>query len=183
MTQQENNRNHRYAIDYSTQYFFNKYRKKFKNTNLGVVTSQKEFTKILTTFHSKIIDEMYLNKYIFKPPHGFGSMYLTKRESRIIERPDGSLHKTSPIDIRATKKLWEDDEEAREAKTLVRYQNYHSDGMYFRVFWNHTKSKFKNKRYFALKLYREYNRRLAKYIFEGEADALIQGRFNRDLII
>lgn len=173
-------RKHRKKIDHNTEYLYYRYKSKYQNTNLFEADSQAKYTKVLNLFHEKILHKIFTDNYVFTSPFGFGKLYLVKIKPRIVE-DGGKLRKTTPVNIKATKELWAVDEEAKENRTLVRYNNFHTDGYYYQLFWSKKYTKFNNARYYNLSVHRKYNRQLAQLIFNGEADTPYASEYKSNL--
>ena len=70
----------------------------------------------------------------------------------------------------ATNKLWNEDEEAKEKKLLVRFTNYHTSKYVFFVYFKKYVYPFKNKKYFKFKTTRSLARMLGKRIKDENKD-------------
>ena len=83
---------------------------------------------------------------------------------------NGKLVNTAPVDWVVTNKLWNEDEEAREKKLLVRFSNSHTSKFIFRVFFKKYYLSFLNKKYYSFKTSRGFQRLLAKRIKDEDKE-------------
>lgn len=113
------------------------------------------YYKVINEFNKQISEEIVNNAYTFKLPLGLGSIFIDKKIKK---------NKTSVVDWKTTKVLWEEDDEYKASKKLVYELNSHSDGYVMK--WKWGKSRYKN---FHVQLFSfiptRYNKRyLAKQI-------------------
>lgn len=80
---------------------------------------------------------------------------------------DGVIKGLAP-DWVSTKKLWEEDEEAKKNKQLVYHFNEDTNGIRYRYYWNKTRVLVSNKALFILKMSRANKRALSKIVKEGK---------------
>lgn len=151
-------RKHKLNNSYGVIDFYNYYK---KNTDNPV--DIKTYRKVLDIYNKKIADLIINEGMDFVMP--FLNFEITirkdKRKPKIV---DGKVVNNTPVDPVATKKLWEKDEEAKNKKILVRYNNSHSSGYVFRIYCKKFRSNLKNKNLFKFRPVRDLKRRLAKII-------------------
>ena len=87
---------------------------------------------------------------------------------------DGNIINNLPINWRETRKLWAENDKAKEKKTKIRYTNEHTGGYTFRIFYRTSKANFKNKSIFKMKFNRTMKRQLSVSIFAGKIDAFLK---------
>ena len=80
---------------------------------------------------------------------------------------DGEIKGLAP-DWAGTKKLWEDDKEARENKQLAYHFNEDTGGIRYRFFWSKRNALVFNKTLYSLKMTRTNKRILSTLIKEGK---------------
>ena len=123
---------------------------KYYNHNYRDRLDEKEYSKVIKAFNSKLIDYIY-NGACIEFPYSLGDLHIVKYKEKMKFDEKGNLMtkgKRKLIDWKATKELWEENEEAKKIKKLVSYDNIHSDGYKFRVKW---------KRYHTVRTNRLYN--------------------------
>jgi hypothetical protein len=144
--------------------YYNYYRKTYDKT-----LSRKLYSEITQAFNegiSNLIIEEGLT-YTF-PKLNFELM--TKKAKRKPYIKNGKLVNSVPPDWKRTKELWARNEEAKEKKIVVRYNNAHSSGYVFRLFCSKANSKMRNKSLFKFKTSRKFQRTLSARILDPDKD-------------
>lgn len=144
------------------------YYKFFKKDNPDLKISKEQFKNIIDKFNSELIN-LIIEGVEFQLPYLGATLAIRKMKSvpRIV---NGKLYNQSPVDWPATNKLWEEDEEAREKKLLVRFLNNHTSKYVFRVFYKKGTYFFTNKKYYGFKTARGFARLLGKRINDPDKD-------------
>lgn len=107
----------------------------------------------------------------FTMPFRLGSVGIRKRKIKVIMNPDGSIDKRYlRPDWKATKELWERDEEAKKEKRLVFHLNKHFGGYNAKWFWDKSTCIVKNQAAYSLTMSRENKRKLSEAIFNEDID-------------
>jgi len=136
---------------------------KYYKANTDNPVSEKKYRKILDEFNKKIA-ELIIEEGIdfIMPSLNFEiTIRKDKRKPKIV---DGKVVNNTPVDPVATKRLWDNDEEAKEKRILVRYNNSHSSGYVFRIYCKKFRSSLKNKNLIKFRPTRQLKRNLAKAI-------------------
>lgn len=95
--------------------------RKNKWYDIGRALKEHEFYSIIRTINNYLADEISKgNRITF--PYRMGALELRKFE-RGVSIVDGKLKNTYPINWGDTLKLWEEDEEAKRDKILLRFEN------------------------------------------------------------
>ena len=149
-----------------------KYIRKNKWFDIGRPLKEKEFYRIIRKINKYLAKELIEGKEI-KLPHRMGVLELRKRPTRISIK-DGKLVTTLPINWDATLKLWYEDAESFENKTLVRFENEEV----FKVYYNKKDANYNNKSYYEFKPNRDIQRSLTKQIREGNLDAYLLKKYD-----
>lgn len=157
-------RNHQLKSDYLTKDYY----KYYKNKHGGDV-SPILYSKILNAFNSGIIDLVIEHNFIFYIPF-LGLELFIKKDKRKPRIVNGKLVNNIPVDWKATNALWKRDEEAKEKKLLVRYNNSHTSGYVFRIYCKKFKSKIRNKNIYKFKPSRKFQRTLSARIKDPNKD-------------
>ena len=151
-------------IDYSIKDYYNFYKKKYNSNIL-----QGKYSKIISEFNKELINLIIEENLEYKMPY-LGFTFSIRKDKRVPTIKNGRLYNTNPVDWPTTKKLWEEDEEAKDRKLLVRYLNNHSSGYVYRVFCKKFTSKMKNKSLYKFKTNRFFQRSLSKRIKDENKD-------------
>lgn len=114
----------KYKLDVKSTDFYKYYNSIYKNTKHQV--NGDSFRKIIKLFNESLMNEIVFKAYDFNIPYGLGKICIRKTKSKNRIK-DGKVVITQPIDWKATKELWQSDEEAKNLKKLVRINNTHTD--------------------------------------------------------
>ncbi len=144
---------------YGMKDYFKYFIKEYPELNI----SNKKYYNIIGEFNKNLTELIIEDNVEYNLPHLGSSLSVkkTKQLPRIIE---GKLVNKTPVDWVATNKLWLDDEEAKEKKLLVRYNNYHTSKHVFTISFKKYIYPFKNKKYYKFKSNRDFARLLGKRI-------------------
>lgn len=134
--------------DFNSDHFYKYYKNNYEN-----IVDKKLYGQVCRDFFDIVINQMIYNNESFKLPFGLGSMFIGKKKYKKFEQ--------LPINWKATKELWEKDENAKENKILVKHLNRHSDGYVYRYIWSKKTAIFKNKTIYKFKPSRKNARLLA----------------------
>lgn len=142
-----------------------KFLRKRKWLNIGRPLTEHEFYSIIRKVNDYLADS-FLHGNDIKLPHRMGRIELRKCDVRVSF--DGEKVKTNlPIDWDRTLKLWYEDEEAYENKTLVKVE----EKEIFKVYYNRQLADYNNQSFYEFNVNRELKKRLKQRIKEGKLDA------------
>lgn len=142
-----------------------KYIRKNKWFDIGRPLTEHEFYSIIRKVNDYLADS-FLHGNDIKLPHRMGRIELRKYDVRVSF--DGEKVKTNlPIDWDRTLKLWYEDEEAYENKTLVKVE----EKEIFKVYYNRQLADYNNQSFYEFNVNRELKKRLKQRIKEGKLDA------------
>lgn len=142
-----------------------KWIRKNKWLNIGRPLTEHEFYSIIRKVNDYLADS-FLHGNDIKLPHRMGRIELRKYDVRVSF--DGEKVKTNlPIDWNRTLKLWYEDEEAYENKTLVKVE----EKEIFKVYYNRQLADYNNQSFYEFNVNRELKKRLKQRIKEGKLDA------------
>ena len=143
-----------------------KYIRKNKWFNIGRPLTEHEFYQIIRRINNYLAEELINgNDVIF--PNRMGKLELRKRNSLPVIDKNGNLKVTYAIDWDSTLKLWYDDEEAFNSKTLVKLPERNI----FRVKYNKDSANYENKSFMEFQINRDIKTRLKQKIKNNEIDA------------
>ena len=143
-----------------------KYIRKNKWFNIGRPLTEHEFYQIIRRVNSYLAEEL-VNGNDITFPNRMGKLELRKRNSLPVIDKNGSLKVTYAIDWDNTLKLWYEDEEAFNNKTLVKIPERNI----FRVKYNKDTANYENKSFMEFRVNRSIKTRLKQKIKNNEIDA------------
>ena len=143
-----------------------KYIRKNKWFNIDRPLTEHEFYQIIRRINNYLVEELINgNDIIF--PNRMGKLELRKRNSLPIIDKKGNIKVTYAIDWDSTLKLWYEDEEAFNNKTLVKIPERNI----FRVKYNKDTANYNNKSFMEFQVNRDIKTRLKQKIKNNEIDA------------
>lgn len=161
----QNTRTHRITNSLGV-YDAYKYLRKNKWFNIDRPLTEHEFYQIIRRVNNYLAEELVNgNDIIF--PNRMGKLELRKRNSLPVIDKNGSLKVTYAIDWDNTLKLWYEDEEAFNNKTLVKIPERNI----FRVKYNKDTANYENKSFMEFQVNRSIKTRLKQKIKNNEIDA------------
>ena len=143
-----------------------KYIRKNKWFDIGRPLTEHEFYQIIRRVNNYLAEEL-VNGNDITFPNRMGKLELRKRNSLPVIDKNGSLKVTYAIDWDSTLKLWYDDEEAFNSKTLVKLPERNI----FRVKYNKDTANYNNKSFMEFQVNRDIKTRLKQKIKNNEIDA------------
>ena len=150
-------REHKVICDYGMGDYYKHYISTHKKIDKVI------FNNIVTDFHTELRKLIILENVGYTMP-GVNFELVLKKEKRKPKIKDGKLLNNIPVDWQATKALWNRDEEAKEKKLLVRYNNSHTSGYVFRIYFKKFGAKIKNRSVYKFQVNRDFKRQISKYI-------------------
>ena len=143
-----------------------KYIRKNKWFDIGRPLTEHEFYQIIRKVNNYLAEEL-VNGNDITFPNRMGKLELRKRNSLPVIDKNGNLKVTYAIDWDSTLKLWYDDEEAFNSKTLVKLPERNI----FRVKYNKDSANYENKSFMEFQINRDIKTRLKQKIKNNEIDA------------
>lgn len=147
-----------------------KHIRKNKWYNIPRPLKEGEFYRIIRSVNLEL-GKALVRGYDIILPHRLGQLEILKKPSR-IQIVDGKVVTNLPIDWDATLKLWYEDLEALQNKTLVHVENEEI----FMVHYNKTKADFTNKTFYEFKPNRELKHSLTRAARQGTLEAYLAYR-------
>lgn len=139
--------------------------RKNKWFNIGKPISEHDFYKIVRTVNNKLAD-LLSKGHDINLPCQMGRLEIRKYDAKITLQGD-KVVTNLPIDWDRTLKLWSEDEEAYQKRTLIKRE----EKEIFKVYYNRGKANYTNKGFFAFDINRELKKKLKKNIKDGRIDA------------
>ena len=127
---------------------------------------EKDFYAIIRGVNKKLADAVIKGDTI-SFPYNMGKLELRKNKHG-VSIVDGILKNTYPVNWKETIRLWIEDNEEKQKKTLVRYESKYV----YRVKYNKFSANYSNKNFYSFVLNRDIKIALKDKINKGEIDAL-----------
>lgn len=144
---------------YGMKDYFNYFKMLHSDLDISNIT----YRKVIEDFNKEIVNLIIEENLEYNIPY-LGSSLSIKKTKRIPKIVNGILYNTTPVDWVATNKLWNEDEEAKEKKLLVRYLNNHTSKFVFKIYFKKYNTAFLNKNIYSFRSNRSFQRALANRI-------------------
>ena len=134
--------------------------------DIGQSLKESTFQQIIREVNNLLAFEIMEGRSIVFPEH-MGSLEVRKHD-RYVDIDGNKIKTNYMVDWDQTLKLWSEDEEAYQKKTLVRDINSKER---YTIFYNRKGANFNNKGYFLFRANRSVYRVLGQNIKKGQVDA------------
>ena len=161
-------RNHKVKSHYGMDDYYKHYKKNTRNA-----VDSKTHRNVLREMNKTLGNELATIGYEIKLPKRMGIIRLHKTKSKCWF-DKGKLKTNKPVDFKTTIELWNRNPAAKAKKTLVRYENAHSDGYTFKIFYSKKSANYKNKSIYQIQVNRQVKRKLNESIKLNKVDALLR---------
>lgn len=159
-------RNHKIKSDFGINDYFS-----FYIDNYNIIKDKSEYRSILKEFNDSLIDLIIEETVTYKLPY-VGFEITIRKDKRLPKIKNGKLVNNRPPNWAETKKLWDQDKEAKEKKIIIRHDNTHTSGYVFRVYCKKFKSNLRYKNLYRFKANRNFTRKLSERLLDKEKDNL-----------
>lgn len=150
--------------DFGMKDYYNYYKKNNKES-----VNRNIYSNVIFDFN-KEISEMIINEnFEYYIPY-IDSVLCVRKKKSVPKIIDGKVINRTPIDWKATEQLWNENEEAKEKKILIKYSNYETNKFIFFVYFKKYLSSFSNKKYYKFDTCRGMSRLLSKRIKDDSKD-------------
>lgn len=165
-------RTHKIKSDYGLRNYYKFYIKNNPKSNL----SRVEYSSILRECFIELGNLVISEDYTWRLPHGFGKVFLSQRPTSTTFK-DGKLKTNRPPDMKATMDLWKVNPEAKAKKTLVYFENFHTNGNVMYIMYSVAGANYKLKNFYKMQFNRTLKRNLAQSIFAGKVNPAMHKKF------
>lgn len=140
--------------------------RKQKWLDIGRPLKEHEFYSIIRSINDLLAEELANGKEVVFPSR-MGKLELRKF-SNSVSLVDGKIKNTYPIDWENTLRLWFEDEESRNKKTLLRHESEYT----FHIKYNKFAANYENQCFYEFSLNRFIKIALKNNILKGKIDTL-----------
>lgn len=120
----------------------------------------------LTSEYNKFLMEKVLSGKEITLPSRMGTLSIVGREQQLKFDEEGNIKGLAPDWVK-TKKLWDENEKAKEQKKLVYHMNSHTDNFRYKFLWCKKNLLVENKTLYSLRLTRTNKRAVHNNIIKG----------------
>jgi len=100
-------------------------------------------------------------------PARMGTLSILGKKQKVRIDEEGNIHGLAPDWVK-TKKLWEENEEARKNKKLLYHINSHTDGVRYKFLWSKLQVLVENKTLYSLRMTRDNKRAVNAMAKQGK---------------
>lgn len=137
------------------------YRKTIKGSE-----DRKTYLDIVGKFMLFLMDKVF-EGFEVKLPAKMGSFYIVGRRVKPSIDENGEIKGVAP-NWAETKKLWDNNEEAKKSKTLVYCFNERTNGIKYKLIWSRRNVNLVNKMIYSFRLSRTHKRRINELVTSGK---------------
>lgn len=142
-----------------------KYYRKNKPKDSKYIMSESQYFAIIRNINKLLVGKLLEGNDI-NLPERMGRLELRKTKT-YIRIENGKIKTNMPIDWMQTLKLWHEDKESYENKTLIKKRTKEV----FRVYYNKSKANYNNKGFYEFSLNRKIKHRLKNLVNDNKIDA------------
>ena len=144
-----------------------KYYRKNKPSDPKYILTESQYFAVTRKVNNLLADNLVKGGEI-EFPHRMGRLEIRKAAGGVRLNADGKLVTYLPIDWERTLRLWYDDEESYNNRTLVRVE----EKEIFKIYYNRGQANYNNKSFYEFRVNREIKRGLKEKIKEGKIEAM-----------
>ena len=122
-------------IDVSSNDIYKAYIRSLDNVEkaTGYKIPQYQLNKAVHEVNKRLMENMLLKNTFIRLPYALGTLSMMKQKPDIKMTSKGKL--SLPINVPATKELWENDPVAEKNKKYIYHRNQHTGGYIIRTRW------------------------------------------------
>jgi len=125
----------------------------------------KDYLLLSAEYNKFLVNKVLEGKEVTLPSR-MGTLSIVGKEQTIKFDDEGKVTGLAPDWVK-TKKLWEENEQARKEKKLVFHTNSHTDNVRYKYLWSKKNVLVENKTLYSLRLTRTNKRAVHQKILEG----------------
>lgn len=138
-----------------------------ENKNIDKLVNKATYKRIIRAVNQKLADNLIAGKDVIFP-YNMGMLEIRKYNKK-IEVVNGKVKTNLAVDWKATIKFWQEDEEAKRNKTLVRFNT----DTIFNIVYNKYDADYNNQLFFKFNVLRRLKLLLKEKIINNEFDTFI----------
>lgn len=151
-----------------------KYYRKNKPNDKKYILTESQYFAIIRQINNLLGDNIVRGIDV-KLPHRMGTIEIRKYERSLSIDENGKIKTNLPVDWDNTLKLWYEDKQSYNNKTLIRLDEQEI----YKIFYNKENANFNNRSFYEFVFNKDLRIRLKRNIKQGIIDALLIGRRNR----
>ena len=124
------------------------------------------FYKVIREVNNALIED-FLSIGIITFPSKMGKLELRRYDIK-LQVDENKIKTNLPIDWKGTLKLWSEDRESYNNKTLLRHTNLKC---LYKIFYIKNKACYNNKTFYAFKINRKFKNQVVNNLINGKLDA------------
>lgn len=128
----------------------------YKKTTNNEIVDSKTYIDYANEFN-RFLAEKVIEGYEITLPSRLGTLSIIGKKQKIRFDEDGNIKGLAPDWVK-TKKLWEDNPEAKAKKQLLYHTNSHTDNTIYKFLWSKNRILITNKILYSLKMTRTNKR-------------------------
>jgi hypothetical protein len=154
-------REHKVKCHYGANDYYKYYKETYNETD------RSTFGKIVTEFNLAI-GQLIIGEGVEYIMPKLGFELILRKDKRKPRIKDGKLLNNIPVDWQKTNSLWERDEYARDKKLLVRYNNSHTSGFIYRVYFKKFNARIQFRSVYKFQVNRDLKRDITNKLNKSE---------------
>jgi hypothetical protein len=158
----------RYNSDYGIVDIYNFYKANQEEKELAVIPLAT-FRKLLKYHNNEVAKNIVEHSDEYRIPFRLGYLRVRKFKQRLKLDEEGKL-KTRHLraNWEATNKLWDENPLAKESKKIIWHINKHTNGYYYKWYWDKRVCNFKNSTVYSLVMSRAHKRAIPQAVKNNE---------------
>ncbi len=154
-----------------------KFYRKNKPKDRKYILSESQYFAIIRQLNNLLVDDIVRGNEV-KLPCRMGTIEIRKYEKSVKVGEDGKVITNLPIDWDNTLKLWYEDEDAYNNRTLIRLE----EKEIYKILYNKENANFNNRSFYEFVFNKDLRLRLKRNIKKGIIDALHIGRRYKNVV-
>jgi hypothetical protein len=154
-------REHKVKCHFGANDYYQFYKKNHNEVDRSV------FGKVVTEFN-QAIGQLIIGEGLEYILPKLGFELILRKDKRKPRIKDGKLLNNIPVDWKKTNSLWERDEYARDKKLLVRYNNSHTSGFIYRVYFKKFNARVQFRSVYKFQVNRDLKRDITNKLNNSE---------------
>lgn len=156
-----------YKSHVTGRFFYKLYKRDYENTKY----TNGQFTNFIKDYYEQIRNIIINDAYTYEMFHRIGKIRILKYIPYYIRQPfnqDGTVNTSGmSVDWVKTKKAWKDNPLTKKKGIYIYYENKHSDGYKYYVYWNKSKMNFTNNKLYSFEECRTFRTLMGQAILKG----------------